>query len=349
MAERQNPYTLIFGKEPLQTISRPVQREEVLHAFLADIPSLQIFMITGVRGIGKTVFMTEISNELSKEDSWISVELNPSLDMLSSLASKLGSSHTLARIFQAAKINLSFFGIGLEVSGTPPVTDIETALERMLDSLGKHGKRVLITIDEVTNTREMRIFASAFQIFLRRNLPVYLLMTGLYENLYELQNEKNLTFLYRAPKITLGPLNIGTIADNYRENLQLPADDALKMAQMTCGYSFAFQLLGYLTWQNGGHYEQILGTYKQYLEEYVYEKIWSEMSATDQRVAYGIATAGTGKISDIRALLHMTSNQFTPYRQRLIRKGLIDGSVHGYVTFTLPLFDEFVRERYIGF
>lgn len=348
MTGKQNPYTLVFGKEPLQTISRPVQREEVLQAFSADIPSQQIFMITGVRGIGKTVFMTEIANKLSEEESWISVELNPERDMLTSLASKLGSDHTLAGIFQSARINLSFFGIGLEVSGTAPVTDIETALERMLDSLRRHGKRILITIDEVTNTHEMRIFASAFQIFLRRNLPIYLLMTGLYENIYELQNEKNLTFLYRAPKIMLGPLNTGTIADNYRKNLEISPEEALKMAQMTCGYSFAFQLLGFLTWQNGGHYEQILGTYKQYLEEYVYEKIWAEMSATDQRVAYGIATADTGKISVIRDLLHMTSNQFTPYRQRLIRKGLIDGSVHGYVTFTLPMFGEFVRERYIG-
>ena len=81
------------------------------------------------------------------------------------------------------------------------MVDIETALARMLDSLRKHHKKVLVTIDEVTNNQNMRIFASSFQIFIRHDLPLFLLMTGLYENINKLQNEDSLTFLYRAPKI----------------------------------------------------------------------------------------------------------------------------------------------------
>ena len=73
----------------------------------------------------------------------------------------------------------------------------------------KKKKRLLITIDEVTNTKKMRIFASAFQIFVRQDYPIFLLMTGLYENIHELQNEKSLTFLYRAPKLRLGLLDNG--------------------------------------------------------------------------------------------------------------------------------------------
>lgn len=51
------------------------------------------------------------------------------------------------------------------------------------------GKHLLIAIDEVTSTEYMRVFAASFQVFLRQNLPVFLLMTGLYENINELQNE----------------------------------------------------------------------------------------------------------------------------------------------------------------
>ena len=51
----------------------------------------------------------------------------------------------------------------------------------MLGALKRKGKKVLITIDEVVNTKEMRLFISAFQIFLREELPVFLLMAGLYE------------------------------------------------------------------------------------------------------------------------------------------------------------------------
>ena len=66
------------------------------------------------------------------------------------------------------------------------------------------------------------------------------------------------------------------------------------MAGLTRGYPFGYQVLGYLTFQNKGDYKGILGKYEQYLTEYVYEKLWSEMSIKDQKVARGIARAGEG-------------------------------------------------------
>ena len=46
--------------------------------------------------------------------------------------------------------------------------------------------RLLITIDEVVYSEQMKVFVSAFQIFMRQDYPIFLLMTGLYENIYEL-------------------------------------------------------------------------------------------------------------------------------------------------------------------
>ena len=66
-----NPFTLSFGKKPLQYISRISQTNQILETFRSDVPSTQIFMITGVRGSGKTVMMTSIANELRQDDSWI--------------------------------------------------------------------------------------------------------------------------------------------------------------------------------------------------------------------------------------------------------------------------------------
>lgn len=68
--------------------------------------------------------------------------------------------------------------------------DIENAIQAMLEVVKDKKKRVLITIDEATSNEEMKIFASAFQIFVRNELPVFLLMTGLFENIDALQNEK---------------------------------------------------------------------------------------------------------------------------------------------------------------
>lgn len=345
---KKNPYSLVFGKNPNQLISRPMQSNLILETFLDDEPSQQIFMITGLRGAGKTVFMTDIAKQIEKEQDWIVVNLSPENNLLESLASKLSSENNLAKIFKNAKINLSFFGFGLEVSGVAPITDIETAITKMLESLKKQKKKLLVTIDEVSSTDTMRKFASAFQIFIRQDLPIFLLMTGLYANISTLQDEKSLTFLYRATKIDLKPLNIKNIASNYKKTIGVSEDIALKMAKLTMGYPFAFQVLGYFMWDNNGKLDDILDEYSQYLEEYVYEKIWSELSNKDREIAYGIAMIDTGKISDIRAFLKLDTNEFNPYRKRLIKRGIINGDVRGYVTFTLPLFDEFVKESYEG-
>lgn len=63
-----------------------------------------------------------------------------------------------------------------------------------------------------------------------------MIMTGLYENIYELQNERTLTFLYRAPGMELGPLNIGRIAESYKEIFALDDDAAMSMTKATKGY-----------------------------------------------------------------------------------------------------------------
>ncbi len=341
----QNPFTLTFGKSPLEPVDRPVQTNEIIDAFTADPVNQQMFIITGVRGSGKTVMMSEIAHRLREKDNWIVIELNPATDLLLNMLSKINSNAVCSSIIKSARINLSFFGFGAEIEGSTPITDAETAIIEILERIHKKGKRLLITIDEVTNNEYMHIFASAFQIFVQQDLPVFLLATGLYENIDELQNEKNLTFLYRAPKIPLKPLNQQAIATKYQNIFKIDTLRASEMAKLTRGYPFAFQVLGYLTWNNHEDYKSIINEYMQYLSEFVYDKIWSELSLKDRQVAIGIAQVPDGKILDIRNLLDMETNEFNPYRKRLIKKGILSGETRGYVSFTLPLFSEYVLEN----
>ena len=342
----QNPFTLTFGRSPLESVDRPVQINEIIDAFTADTINQQMFIITGVRGSGKTVMMTEISHKLRSDTNWVVIELNPATDLLSAMLSKLNSNQTCTDLIKTAKIDLSFFGFGVAIEGAAPITDTETAIIKILEKLQKSGKRLLITIDEMTNSEYMKVFAGAFQIFVRQELPVFLLGTGLYENIEELQNEKSLTFLYRAPKIQLKPLNNGAIINKYKTIFNISSEQAAQMAELTKGYPFAFQVLGYLTWNNNGDYHTVLGEYQQYLSEFVYDKIWSELSPKDRTVAKAIADVKSGKIKDIREQLGMETNDFNPYRKRLIKKGIVSGEMRGYVHFTLPLFDEYVIENY---
>lgn len=338
-----NPFSLMFGKIPPQSIDRPMLSEEIFNAFTAETPNRQVFMITGVRGSGKTVLLTEMSKRFGQEEDWIVVDLTPERDMLTMLAAALAARADSLQHLKDAKINLSLPVLGVEIDSLPPVTDVTVTLDELLNRLTKKGKRVLVTVDEAVSNSYVREFVSLFQIFLRKEYSIFLLMTGLFENIYELQNEKTLTFLYRAPKIEMRPLNLTAVANRYREVFHLENKPAKEMAQMTNGYPFAFQALGYLTWEENGNYLAAKEKYEQYLEEYVYEKIWAELSAKDRLVAKAIAGSGTGSVKDIRTALQMTSNEFNPYRSRLLRKGIVDGGEYGKLSFTLPFFADYIR------
>ena len=41
----------------------------------------------------------------------------------------------------------------------------------------------------------------------------------------------------------------------------------------------------------------------------------------------------------------MTTNEFNPYRMRLIKKGLVNGEQHGMLNVILPYFDMFVIDN----
>ena len=63
-----NPFILTFGKKPTQYISRPKAIQRILDSFTSAPSPKQIFMITDIRGSGKTVTMTAISKELQEND-----------------------------------------------------------------------------------------------------------------------------------------------------------------------------------------------------------------------------------------------------------------------------------------
>lgn len=338
----KNPYTISFGKEPAQLVSRISQINKIVDDFSEDNPSYQACIISGVRGIGKTVTLSEICNRLKEDNRWVVVNLNSGMDLLQSLAAKLYNSKPLLGIFDSANIDLSFFNIGISLNTTPPITDIETALERMFEVIKSRKQKVLIAIDEVISNDNMKIFSNTFQLLLREEMPVYLLMTGLYENISDLQNTDNVTFLLRTPKLELEPLNKLMMAESYRQNLNISKENSLKMADITCGYPFAFQVLGYLCYESKKDYVDELVRFDYYLNEYVYNKIWSELSEKDKSLVIAIANSDN-TTENVMHLANMKKNEFSVYRDRLIKKGIVNGKIRGQLSFTLPRFKEFTE------
>lgn len=174
----KNPYTLVFGKEPTQLLSRYPDINEIIENF-EDENSHHIFMLTGIRGSGKTVAMTSIAKHFRKNPEWYVVDLSPDMNLLESLAAELGEISELRKIFQVESLAVSLAGITIDVKNVQPITDAKIAITRMLKIANKHNKKILVTIDEVTNNASVKVFASVFQRLIRENLLINLLMIGL--------------------------------------------------------------------------------------------------------------------------------------------------------------------------
>lgn len=342
----KNPFMVSFSRQLEEYIGRPEQVAKVVRTFTMPPVTDQLFMITGVRGSGKTVFMTSIANELEKSDDWLVIRSTPTGDILGHVASEL------ARLSATKKINVQI-ELPLPLSGKIELSNQQlyesnlAIIDRTLEFFAKHDKKLLITVDEVTNTPQMKEFASAFQIMIGKNHPIYFLGTGLYNNIMALKNEPNMTFLYRAPRINLGPLNMAAIARKYQQVFDLSPEDSVKMSQLTSGYSYAFQALGYSYWEHRPvkDMETVIHQYDDMLDEASYSKMWSELSDMDRKVCRAIADSPDSSVKSIRENEGISSNLFTVYRSRLKNVGLLNTREYGKVAFTLPRFKNFIKER----
>ena len=344
---QENPFRLDFGAKPKLYVSRIHEQSKIIDTFSSEEPSAHIFMLIGARGTGKTVLMTAISHQLRSTDQWLHIDLNSEEDLMIPLAAGL-EQHLKGKM---PKLSIGFSVKGLDISVENKgenYRDIRLDLDKMLEVVKKEKKRLLITIDEVSNSRTMRDFTNYFQHCLREDYPVFVIMTGLYKNIRALQNNRSQTFLRRVPKIVLESLNISRIAQKYGEVFDCSQEDAMSIAQLTAGYSYGFQILGYLIFDAGKRYpdESILSEYRINLEENAYEKIWEELSENERKVAAAIASAEpNSSVKDIRESIGMDSNNFSTYKDVLQKSGLLScRTSYGRINFSLPFFKEYVKQ-----
>ena len=344
-----NPFTLSFGNKPYEYVSRESDKNELIEKISAPTPISHCFMISGVRGSGKTVMLTTIAKHFSDEKEWIVIDLNPEDDMREALAAKLYSTAHIKRFFVEKNFSFSFQGASFSLKGKNPILNIDDLLDKMFKELSKQGKKILVTIDEASNNKFMRQFALSFQMLIREGYPLFVLATGLFENISALENENNMTFLIRAPKIYLSSLNLLSIKASYQTTLGLSEEDAAQCAKLTKGYAFAFQLLGYLMFESKSKSinRKLLALFDQYLDEYAYSKIWVSLSDVERRILSSFGGDSPVQTAKILEANKMTKGYFSRYRDRLIKKGLLIAEARGKLMFALPRFNAFIEHKNI--
>ncbi len=340
----KNPFSISFGTKPLNYVERINEKNQIISDISDDFPSSHAYIITGSRGSGKTVFMTSIANELSKKDDWLVIDPGPKNNLLENVASELYENGKSKFHFIKTEFSFSFKGLTFSLQGEKPVSTVNTLLKKMLEILKNKNIKVFITIDEVDNSTDMKYFIQEFQSLIRQNYQIRLLMTGLYENVSKLQNDKTLTFLYRARKINLSPLYLGSISSQYKEYLKCDEETSIKLSKITKGYAFAFQLLGYILYKDNKKDidDESLNLFDQYLAEYVYDKIFFDLTMNEQKILKAIDSNEPIDIKSVKNKIKMNDSNFNVYKTKLVKLDILAQPAYGMIIFTLPRFKEFL-------
>ncbi len=193
----------------------------------------------------------------------------------------------------------------------------------------------------------MQTFTEFYSSLLTDGYDLKLLMTGLYQNVSKLQDNKSLTFFYRCPKISLSPLALSSIALNYEKYLNIDEKTAYKFAKLTKGYAYAYQVLGYLLYSKNEKTlkKETLNEFDNYLKDYVYDKVFSQLSVKEQDILFAFDSNNSEKNIDLRIKSELTEKSFSVYRDRLIKKGLLISPNYGRLEFALPRFYEFLKSK----
>ncbi len=356
-----NPFNPSFGKVPPIYIDRINQIKELVSELKNPNSPYQTTLIYGQRGSGKTTFMSALCQEIEKQKDFIILNIPSSGNILQSYVQGIynKTSKAIQKTLDSLDgISLSVLGVQFEYNKKDnSQVNYQILLEKILKKLLEKKITVLAVIDEVKASSSLKDFISVYQILLQQNLSVCLLLAGLPQNISDIQNDNQLTFLLRAPRITLEPLDDSIVRYNYKKAFEkggkvLSEKILDKMTRLCGGYAYAFQLLGWLVWKNTTNaisekeVDSVLDEYKMLLFRNAYIKISESFSQMDK--VFVVCMAKKQGATSMKKLVEETgkSNAYlSNYRARLLDSQVIKKTSYGYVAFVLPYFRDFVNER----
>ncbi|MFK0039812.1 AAA family ATPase [Paenarthrobacter sp. NPDC090517] len=360
----QNPFKPTAGATPPELVGRAGLLDEFEYGLQqgSGAPGL-LTIITGSRGIGKTVMLSEAEG-IARNHGWavISRTATPGFlagvgdDMLR-LLDEFGDRPPSRKItaFSAA-------GFGLTTQ-LPPERSLDwrwtgNELLRLLD---EKGTGLVITIDEIhaVDRTEIAQLAADVQHFIRDGLPIGLIFAGLPAAVSDLLNEGVATFLRRADRINLHEAAIAEVTASYSElfgqgGVSISPDLISKAAEATEGYPFLIQLVGYYLWLEAGksgwkldqsRVQNGIAAAQRRNTLVVVESALSDISERDREFLDAMALQdGPSAAGQIGAILKAKPNVISKYRNRLIAAGLIESASYGKVDFAIPGLRQYLRE-----
>lgn len=211
---RDTIFSPAFGNRP----SCLVGREGVLKGLCEGLQTApgrkeRSTVLLGQRGSGKTVLLWELAERASELGFVVATPTIVSEGMLARIVEKIQDAGSHFVVDVAPRISGGSFGafgfeVGLEFSRDVQETKSEQfKLTQLARKLSGQGRGILILVDQLqANSVDVRELVSVYQELVGEGLDVALVMAGLPGAVSATLNDRVLTFLNRANKVTLGPL-----------------------------------------------------------------------------------------------------------------------------------------------
>lgn len=210
-AKMLNPFMPSFGRFPKIVIDQQEALTDYLTGLQTHDAKYQTSLVYGAKGSGKTVFLLNVQRSLEKLDNWEYIRLNNDqgnllFQLMHGLQRIAGVS--LVDLLKSIK-NLNIMGnsITWQALQESKQIDYDEYISILLKRLKKQGKSILIGIDEIEISNDVRTFGSEYQTLIGDEYDISLLMIVLSNRISKVQNDDTLTFLLRSNRIYLSSLD----------------------------------------------------------------------------------------------------------------------------------------------
>lgn len=387
MDRSANPYTPNAGAPPRYLAGRRAEVEDfrVLLRRLSRGYTEQSVVVTGLRGVGKTVLLGEY-RKIAEEENWVAVDAEASKNtrfapQMANLARRAllqvspkarwgDRARTAAAVLKSFSLTVQSDGTltgGLDVeaeAGRADTGNLNDDLADVFEAIGnaaaERSRGVVFLIDEIQflSKVELEALIGAVHRTVQRQLPVTFAGAGLPQLPGLAGDAKSYAErLFKFP--TIGELQpseaTAALVEPARvEGVEFAPRAVEMILAYTEGYPYFIQEYGRAVWslaEGPTITAREAGSARPLVEAELDESFFrariQRSTAEERRYMRAMAELGPDaqKAADVAEVLGRTSEQVAPLRARLISKGLLYTPRYGFAKFTVPQFDRFMRRH----
>lgn len=380
-----NPYRPGAGTKPTFLAGRDevINKADILLKRVKVGNPQRSLMLYGLRGVGKTVLLNKI-NEIAEDEKFIveQIEMSENDDFRKVIAnfirkillkiSKLENAK--AKLIKALGVFKAFsvsipdgpeFKIDVDaIVGEADSGNFETDLTDLFLNIGQaakeEGKFVCILIDETQYLKEkdMAALIAACHKISQKSLPLVVICAGLPSIAALSGDAKSYAerlFEFIPIKYLEAPQDSLAITEPAKKLNVAYNDNAVTEAiSITKGYPYFIQELGKHSWDLAVGSTITLDDVKnarvltlKELDNSFFKVRLDRAAGREKKMMYAMATLGQGPylMADVAKKVGVKVSSLSPTRATLISKGFIYTTEFGYIDFTVPLFDDFLRRN----